>query len=505
MSIRLFFHNKSTALQTTPNLSTSRWLGTAMVMLLLCLGGCTEQSPSSQLEKIQKRGSLTIGTLYGPTTYFSNEHQASGMEFELAQQFASKLGVELEVVASADLPSLFRQLDSGKVDLLATGLTITEQRRQRVRFGPPYYQVSQKLVYKQGQPRPRKIRDLTGTLMVLAGSSHVETLETLQQQHPGLNWQETRRHDPQEVLRMLIKGEIDYTVVDSTILDRNRRQFPDLSLAFTIGDTQQIAWVLARGQDDSLYSEVIAFFGQQQSDGLIAQLEEKYFGHVQKFDYVDTHAFIKASQTRLPQYQPLFEKYAGDIGWQPLAAISYQESHWDPLARSYTGVRGMMMLTKPTAAQVGVKSRLDPEESIRGGALYLQKLLTRLPHSIVEHERLWFALAAYNLGFGHLMDARKLASLAGKNPNSWTEVKQLLPLLEKRQYYRQTRHGFARGREAVHYVDNIRRYFETLKSLNLPSRYATVDNTQKLLAANQAEPEENKTQAITQGVSASPR
>ena len=459
MSTRPCHHQKFLALQRPGWLCLVLWL----------LSGCGSETRLSQLDQIRERQVLTIGTLYGPTTYFSNDHQASGMEFELAQQFAAQLGVELEVVASADLPSLFRQLDEGSVDLLATGLTITEQRRQRVRFGPPYYQVTQKLIFKQGQPRPRKLSDLDGSLMVLAGSSHAETLTRLQREHPYLSWLETRQYDPEEILSMLIDEKIDYTVVDSTILDRNRRQYPDLSLAFTIGEPQQIAWVLAQGQDDSLYSEVIDFFGRQQSDGLIAQLEEKYFGHVQKFDYVDTHAFIRATQEVLPQYQVLFERYAGDIGWLQLAATSYQESHWDPKARSYTGVRGMMMLTKPTAKQMGVKSRLDAEESIRGGARYLHRMLARLPHSIVEHERFWFALAAYNLGFGHLMDARKLASLQGKNPNSWTDVKQLLPLLEKRKYYKKTRHGFARGREAVHYVDNIRRYYETLKALELPS------------------------------------
>jgi membrane-bound lytic murein transglycosylase F len=201
----------------------------------------------------------------------------------------------------------------------------------------------------------------------------------------------------------------------------------------------------------------------------MVQLEEKYFGHVRRFDYVDTRAFIRAIATTLPKYQLLFELNADDIPWLKLAATAYQESHWKPLARSPTGVRGMMMLTLSTAKQVGVGNRLDPEQSIKGGALYLKQLLARIPKTVAQDQKFWFALAAYNVGFGHLIDARKLAVKLNKDPDSWVSIKQILPLLEKSKYHKKTRHGFARGREAVHYVDNIRRYYETLKAIDIPS------------------------------------
>ena len=440
-----------------------------VTILLLMIIGCQESEPKSHFEQIKQRKTITVGTLYGPASYFSSDITSSAIEQELANLFAQRLGVELEVVASSDLPSLFLMLENKQVDILATGLSVTDQRLAKMRFGPPYYHVTQQLVYKQGKKRPREIADLTGNLTVIDGSSHLETLKKLKLEHPQLNWHTTTLYDPDQLLKMLIDEKIDYTVVDSTVLARNRRRYPDISLAMTLSKPQPIAWVISNNTDDSLYGEIIDFFGQIQSDGLMVQLEEKYFGHVQRFDYVDTRAFIKAVSKTLPKYQLLFEQYAGNLSWLQLAATSYQESHWDPRAKSPTGVRGMMMLTLPTAKQVGVTSRLNPEQSIRGGALYLRQLLDRLPETIAKDQQFWFALAAYNLGFGHLMDARKLAKKMNKNPNSWASIKQILPLLEKSKYYKKTRHGFARGREAIHYVDSIRRYYQTLESLSLRS------------------------------------
>jgi len=391
------------------------------------------------------------------------------MEYELAQNFAAGLGVELQVVANADLDRLFTMLNEGKIDILATGLTVTDKRINQMRFGPPYYRVSQQLVYKQGKKRPRKFSDLTGNLTVLANSSHQETLTKLKQQHPSLTWHTNNKLNPDQILKEVIEERIDYTIVDSTVLARNRRLYPDLSLAMTVEEDKPIAWAISKFTDDSLYSEIISFFGEHQSDGDLIQLEEKYFGHVQRFDYVDTRAFIKAIGSKLKKYQILFEINQGQLQWEQLAALSYQESHWNPKAKSPTGVRGMMMLTLPTAKQMGVKSRLDAEQSIKGGAQYLQQLLRRLPQSIPADQRFWFALASYNVGYGHLMDARRLAVTLNKDPDSWTSLKLLLPLLEKAKYYKKSRYGYARGREAVHYVDNIRRYYETLKAMNITS------------------------------------
>lgn len=443
--------------------------GIVVILFSISLISCTPAIQQDQLSKVKSRNTLVIGTLYSPTSYFSNNHTSSGMEYELAQNFAASLGVELQVIANADLNRLFTMLNEGKIDILATGLSVTDGRMKHMRFGPPYYYVSQQLVYKQGKKRPRKYTDLTGNLTVMANSSHQESLLRLKEQYPDLSWQTNNKLNPDQLLKEVIEERIDYTIVDSTTLARNRRLYPDLSLAMTVEEERPIAWAISKFTDDSLYSEIIAFFGEHQSDGDLIHLEEKYFGHVKRFDYVDTRAFIKAIDTKLKKYQILFELNQGELQWEQLAALSYQESHWNPRAKSPTGVRGMMMLTLPTAKQMGVSSRLDAEQSIKGGAQYLQQLLNRLPEAIPQEQRFWFALASYNVGFGHLMDARRIAIKMDKDPNSWTSIKLILPLLEKAKYYKKSRYGYARGREAVHYVDNIRRYYETLKAMNISS------------------------------------
>lgn len=190
----------------------------------------------------------------------------------------------------------------------------------------------------------------------------------------------------------------------------------------------------------------------------MARLEEKYLGHVGTFDYVDTRTFLRAIDSTLPDIKPLFEKYAASMDWRLLAAISYQESHWNPQATSPTGVRGMMMLTRNTADSLDVNDRLDPEQSIRGGSEYLQRMMEKVPDTIPDDERIWFALAAYNMGYAHMLDVRKLTAKQGGNPDSWADVKLRLPMLSQKRYYAQTTYGYARGHEAYNYVENIRKY-----------------------------------------------
>ncbi len=268
--------------------------------------------------------------------------------------------------------------------------------------------------------------------------------------------------DDDELLKQVADGQIDFTIADSVDIALTQRTQPDIAVAMALSEDEPVAWFMKKQGDSSAYALMVNFFGELNQTGELAILEEKYFGHVDQFDYVDTRAFLRAIESKLPQWEPLFKKHANDFDWRLLAALSYQESHWNPRAISPTGVRGMMMLTLPTAKSVGVRNRLDPEQSIEGGSRYLQRVLDRVPDSVNQHERIWFALASYNIGFGHMMDARRLTEAQGADPDSWSDVKQRLPLLAKRQYYTQSRYGYARGYEALSYVENIRRYYQSI-------------------------------------------
>lgn len=423
---------------------------------------CNDVKQSSSLTNILDSGILKIGTTYGLTTYYNGPTGPVGFEYELAEGFADYLGVKLEVFPYYNLNELFPQLQNSHIDVIAAGIVVSPERFNSFRFGPGYQRVTEKLVFKQGDIWPRKIEDINGELVVVAGSSHNESLRKLQESHASLKWQETDEKDMEELMEMVLEDKLDYTVADSNILALMRRRFPELAIGFSVSDEHDIAWAVNKQKDDSLLAAMIEYFGIIQSNGTFAALEDKYFGHVRQFNYVDTREFIKSAKSVLPTYQPWFKQYSRDLDWRLLAAMSYQESHWQPNAKSVTGVRGMMMLTLATAKELGIASRLDPEQSIKGGAQYLAKILKRIPDRITSPDRLWFALAAYNIGFGHLEDARVLTQRQGASPDMWVDVKIRLLQLRQKKYYKTTKYGYARGNEAVAYVDNIRRYYDTL-------------------------------------------
>jgi membrane-bound lytic murein transglycosylase F len=437
-----------------------------ILLLALVIQLFSTKPESNHLEQVLERGILKVVTRVSPTTYYDTYQGPDGLEFQLANLFAEQLGVELEMIPAESLTQILNMLESGEADLAAAGLSITKDRLQSLNFAPPYDEVSKKLVFKQGKRWPRDISQLNGELRVLADSSHSQQLLELKTEYPNLSWTETNNETSEDLLTDVLDETIEYTIADSNELALNRRFYPELAIGFSIGEADQIAWAFAKDKDDSLRARSLNFFEGLRNSGTLANVLELNYGHVEDFDYVGTRRFLKAAETKLPKYIDYFKAAAGDdMDWLLLAAISYQESHWNPRAKSPTGVRGMMMITLNTAKQVGVKNRLDPKQSIEGGAKYFRSRYARIPDRIKEPERTWFALAGYNIGWGHVEDARILTAKQGGDADRWADVKERLPLLRQRKYYKQTRYGYARGDEPVRYVDNIRRYYETLKWL----------------------------------------
>lgn len=412
-----------------------------------------------KIAQIKSRGVLRISTINSPLTYYTSNNSPAGMDYELAKRFADYLGVKLQVNVRQNLNDLFDDLDDGNADLLAAGLIYNSERLARFRTGPSYYSVSQQLVYRIGTPRPKNLGNLKGRLTVASGSAYMSTLRNIKEnQYPDLDWAISTDQGPKALLEAVADGQLDYTIGDSVTIGLLQRIHPQLAVAFDITDEEPVTWYMQREEDDSLNAAMLDFFSQMEEEGAMARLEEKYLGHVGAFDYVDTRTFLRAIDDILPDIRPLFERYAAQIDWRLLAAISYQESHWNPQATSPTGVRGLMMLTRNTADSLQVADRLDPEQSIRGGSEYLQRMMEKVPASVPEDERIWFALASYNMGYAHMLDARKLTEKQGGNPDSWADVKLRLPMLSQKRYYSQTAYGYARGHEAYNYVENIRKY-----------------------------------------------
>jgi len=268
----------------------------------------------------------------------------------------------------------------------------------------------------------------------------------------------------EDLLLAIADGELDATLVDSNIFKINSQFYPRLRAGFTIAEQQPQAWAFLPGDDDSLVQKARSFFKLINENGNLLAIQEQYNENGNDLDRVGMFQFMKMVRKRLPPLMPVFQEVAAayDLDWHLLAAMGYQESHWDPDAESKTGVRGIMMLTQRTARQLGVHDRLDPEQSIEGGARYFLRMRERVPDRIPEPDRGWMALAAYNMGYGHLEDARVLTEIRGGNPDSWEDVNESLPLLSQEKWYKQTRYGYARGYEAKQYVENVRSYYESL-------------------------------------------
>ncbi|MEQ0205339.1 membrane-bound lytic murein transglycosylase MltF [Klebsiella sp. CN_Kp104] len=420
--------------------------------------------PENRVAGIIARGELRVSTINSPLTYAAINNKDYGLDYELAKRFADYLGVKLKVTVRQNISQLFDDLDAGKTDMLAAGLVYNTERVKNYQAGPTYYSVSQQLVYRVGGNRPRTLAGINAEQLAIApGHVALNDLQALKEsKYPDLNWRVDEKRGTTALMQAVIDGTLEYTVADSVAVSLFQRVHPELAVALDISDEQPVTWFSEKSEDNSLSAAMLDFFNSMNEDGTLARLEEKYLGHGNDFDYVDTRTFLRAVQNTLPDLKPLFEKYARQIDWRLLAAIAWQESHWDPQATSPTGVRGMMMLTRNTAQSLGLTDRTDAEQSLDGGVRYLQDMMAKVPEAIPKEERIWFALAAYNMGYAHMLDAMALTKKQKGNPNSWSDVKQRLPLLSQKPYYSRLKYGYARGHEAYAYVENIRKYHISL-------------------------------------------
>jgi membrane-bound lytic murein transglycosylase F len=439
---------------------------TRFAIVALCLLTVTGSVRPNAVEQIRSQGELIVITRNSPMTYFEDNVGTTGYEYELAKAFADHLGVKLIVKQADNLSDLYSSLESKQASFAAANLTITQVRSRSVRFSTPYMHITQQVIYRRGGMRPKETFDLAkGQLVVASDSSHAEKLRKLQiNQVPELTWSESPDFESVGLMQMVATGEVDFTIIDSNEFEMLQAYYPNLSVAFDLTGAQPLAWAFPQSRDDSLFKESETFFRNAQTNGLLSKVRERFYGHLGQLNYVGAKYFQRQTAKKLNKYDDLFQQAAEKNGldWRLLAAMSYQESYWNPRAKSFTGVRGMMMLTRRTAKELGVRNRLDPKQSIDGGAAYVAKLRKRLPERIQEPDRTWMALAAYNVGYGHLTDARKLAVKDGADDTLWLNVKNYLPLLSQKKYHKHTRHGYARGNEPVSYVQNIRRYFDIL-------------------------------------------
>ncbi len=431
------------------------WL-TLVAVALLALVAC------ARIGAPQEKGELVVAVRNTPAFSQEDSESGNGFERDVIDAFAQELGVKARFVVASDPVELVRMLHDGSVHLAATipiGTAV-----EGIRYSPAVRKSQQVLV--------RHVDDIAlddpeslarESIEVVAGSPLAEA----QRSADGASGRvivERAGIGEIDVLERLANRKIRLAATDMTNFRIGANYFPDLRIAATLPGVVEFAWGFAQDSDPDLFKKAADFITRMRADGTLTRLEDRYFGHLKRLNQPNAASFLERMQTALPHFRQDFQdaQVSTGIDWRLLAAMAYQESAWDPLATSPTGVRGIMMLTEETADSLNVSNRLDPQQSIRAGAKYLQDLIDQLPDSVPSPDKIWLGIAAYNLGLGHMHGARAIAESMKRNPDSWYDMKQVLPLLARPEIYARLKSGRARGGEAVIMVENIRSYYAIL-------------------------------------------
>ncbi len=445
-------------------------VNTAVIFLFLscCLFFIYVNSEPDELNNILKTGNITVITRNNSHCYYLYRGQAMGFEYELAKLFADYLGVNLDVKIDEKWDSMIPALKNGTGSFIAASMTVTPKRQKEAAFSNGYISTRQYVIIRRNNTGIKKIEDLAGkTVHVRKGTSYQERLEALRKDGIDVT---IKLHDDiptDELIQQVAEGTIEVTVADKNIALLNRRYYPQIAFAFPISDEQSLGWAV-KSCSRKLLNKINFFFDKINSNGKFAEIYNKYYADIDNFDYVDLRKYHTRLNTRLPRYKHIImeaaEKY--NLDWRLIASQMYQESHFDPMATSHSGAFGLMQLTFLTANSLGVEDMFDPVQNINAGVRHLKNLYDHF-NGIDSPDRLFIALAAYNIGQGHIQDARNLAKQMNLDPDKWSSLEKTLPLLRYRKYYKKAKYGYCRGIEPINYIKQIMLYYDILRRQSL--------------------------------------
>jgi membrane-bound lytic murein transglycosylase F len=439
-------------------------IGRRILVFIACLAAGCEEAPKP-IAPVAQSGELVVLTVNGPSTYFEDaQGLPSGLEYDLATLFARELNAKATFVLIDNPARIDGVLRKGQAHLAAAALARHFDFPGGLAWGPSYLNTQHQVVCRAGEPKAKRLEDLSGKRIGVIEESVADYLLAdppplalpIERLAPGAS--------TAELLEQVARGKLDCALVESTRYMLARRFFPQLEVAFNVGKPIDYAWLISTVDKKVITEAAIPFFERIKKDGTLKRLIDRYYGHATRFTPIDSASLLEQIGTLLPGLKPFFQEaeLSSGVDWRLVAAIGYQESHWDAKATSPTGVRGLMMLTEETAERLQIRDRLDARESILGGARYFALLREQIPQRIGEPDRTWLALAAYNIGIGHLEDARILAQKAKLDPDKWQDVRQVIPRLADPESFAALKHGYARGGEAMQLVDNIRNYYDIL-------------------------------------------
>jgi peptidoglycan lytic transglycosylase F len=427
-----------------------------------------DQVVRADLPEIRKRGVLRVLTRNASTTYFLHRGEEQGFEYELVREFARRLGVRLEIVVPPSREALLAFLRQGRGDIVAAGVTVTPERRKEFAFTVPYTRVSELLVVPATDRRTLSLGDLRGkAIAVRRSSSYHESLVALRGQHGFEITPVPEDQETEDILGDVAEGRYPATVADSNIVQVELTDNDRIRAVGAIGGVRDIAWAVRPDQPRL----------RKAADDFIRAISGSTFYNmtVNKHFKSRTHMRVAASderadrEGRLSPYDPLTRRYASqyDLDWRLITAQMYQESRFDPGARSWVGALGLMQVMPRTARELGFSNPREPEQGIHAGVRLLDQYQDRFNDASIEQgDRIQFALAAYNCGPGHVADGRRLAADLGLDPNRWSgHVERAMLALAKPQVYRRARHGYCRCGEPVRYVREIQSRYQAYSRL----------------------------------------
>ena len=421
-----------------------------------------QQAFTDDLPGLKKRRLLRMITRNNAMTYFIHRGRQVGFEYELIKEFADRHDLRLDIVIPDSHADLLAYLNEGKGDVVAAAMTITEERGKQAAFTLPYNEVDELVVVRADEDSIASLADLAGrTVHVRQSSSFYTTLMALADSIAGLQVVPLPDDlETEDILAGVEAGRYDITLCDSNLLDVELAYGRALKAAFSIKPTV-LGWAVRR--DNPALLAALNQYVQEEKGGLFFNMMKKrYFKNKRTITRAKDSLRVDLSG-RLSPYDELVKKYARQYGqdWRLITAQMYQESKFDPEATSWVGARGLMQIMPVTGLELGFTDLHDPEENIHAGVKYLSQLVNRFDPQIPIEERTRLALAAYNVGYGHVLDARRLAREKGWNPDKWFgHVEQAMRLLAKPAYHKRSRYGFCRCGQPVHYVGNIQNMYD---------------------------------------------
>ena len=455
----------------------------AYIILLLTLVGCEDAGktnmPIWHPDTVKNSAAIKVAIRVNPTSYYWQDNQATGFDYKLLESFANRIQKKIEIIPVSTAAEAVDLLKEKKVDMAVGTLGATQMYEEHFEVSNPYYQSEQYMIYRYPDTKPRRFEEISlPDIDVGANPNHIALLEKLSQGHSeksintdlstNLNdidnpWHLHSDAPSYELIEMVNLGLIRYALADAHELSATHFLYPYVKIAFKVSEEVPIVWLFnrepTRASSPHLVHLANDLFSEMQESRELDRITKSHPGHLELLPYAEKLTFIESADRKLPKHKRYFQMAADKyhLDWKFLAAVAYQESHWNPLAVSPTGVKGIMMLTKEIAQQYEVHDRSDAYQSIMGGSKHLNELINRIPSEIPTPDRTWMALVAYLAGYGHLEDAFRLTQERGATINSWIEVSRSLKLLQKPEWYQKSRHGKPNDNVVI-YINNIRNY-----------------------------------------------